>query len=330
MSRISVAMCTYNGEKFLHEQLASLANQTRLPDELVICDDGSTDSTAEIVEEFARTVSFPMRFIRNPENLGSTKNFEKAIGLCTGDLIALCDQDDIWMPEKLARQADVMENDPELGGVFSDGEVVDDRSEPLSKRVWQSAGFSCDEQRSFRRGQSTAILTRKNVVTGTTLTIRASLLPLLLPVPAPWVHDAWIAWMLVLDSKLDFIETPLVRYRLHASQQIGLVTISEQPLLKRLQSSRYEGPARRAEHLKELLMLERHLAGRDDFRAREMSASLRRKIKFLEDRKIAEGKLFSSAVCVLRNRRNYRRFENGWKSMARDLASIFIWPRVAP
>ena len=112
MNRISVAMCTYNGEKYLHQQLASIAQQTRLPEEMVVCDDCSSDSTPEIIEEFARTVPFPVRFFRNPQNLGSTKNFEKAIGLCTGDMIALCDQDDIWMPEKLARQAEMMERDP--------------------------------------------------------------------------------------------------------------------------------------------------------------------------------------------------------------------------
>lgn len=111
--RISVAVCTYNGSRFLPEQLTSIAAQTRLPDEMVVCDDGATDATAEIIEKFARTAPFLVRFIRNSQNLGSTKNFENAIGLCTGDLIALSDQDDIWMREKLGRQAEMMERDPE-------------------------------------------------------------------------------------------------------------------------------------------------------------------------------------------------------------------------
>lgn len=101
---ISVAMCTYNGSAFLQEQLDSIAAQTRLPDELVICDDGSSDSTVDIVERFAHGVSFRVQLFRNPQNLGSTRNFEQAMRLCTGDLIALSDQDDVWMPEKLARQ----------------------------------------------------------------------------------------------------------------------------------------------------------------------------------------------------------------------------------
>src|SRR5882724_11959920 len=94
--RISVAMCTYNGAGFLSEQLESIAAQTRLPDELVICDDRSTDESVEIVRNFARHTPFSVRLEMNEENLGSTKNFEKSIGLCQGEIIALADQDDVW------------------------------------------------------------------------------------------------------------------------------------------------------------------------------------------------------------------------------------------
>ncbi len=86
----------------LEPQLASLLAQTRLPDELVACDDGSTDGTVSILEAFARRAPFPVRIERNDVRLRSTRNFEKAIGLCTGDLIATSDQDDVWLPEKLA------------------------------------------------------------------------------------------------------------------------------------------------------------------------------------------------------------------------------------
>ena len=93
--KTSIALCTYNGEKFLREQLDSIALQTLLPDELVACDDRSCDSTMEILQEFRERVSFPVHIHQNEENLGSTKNFEKAIKLCSGDIIALCDQADV-------------------------------------------------------------------------------------------------------------------------------------------------------------------------------------------------------------------------------------------
>ena len=85
--KISIALCTYNGAKFLQEQLDSIAFQTRIPDEMIICDDQSKDSTLEILKNFVSKASFPVRLFLNEKNLGSTKNFGKAIGLCTGDII---------------------------------------------------------------------------------------------------------------------------------------------------------------------------------------------------------------------------------------------------
>src|ERR687894_3003245 len=102
-ARFSVAMCTYNGARFVAEQLASVAAQTRPPDELVVCDDGSTDETCRLVEEFAARAPFPVRLFVNERNLGSTRNFGRAVALCEGDLVALSDQDDVWHPEKLER-----------------------------------------------------------------------------------------------------------------------------------------------------------------------------------------------------------------------------------
>ncbi|HEY1889180.1 MAG TPA: glycosyltransferase family 2 protein [Steroidobacteraceae bacterium] len=100
--KISVAMATYNGEHFIREQLESLGAQTRLPDELVVSDDGSTDRTLEILGDFARGAPFPVRIHPNESNVGYTRNFLRAARACTGDWVAFCDQDDIWLPKKLA------------------------------------------------------------------------------------------------------------------------------------------------------------------------------------------------------------------------------------
>ncbi len=102
-NRISIALCTYNGERFLNQQLASMAQQTRLPDELVVCDDRSTDRTLTMVREFAASAPYPVRIFQNEQNLGFAANFERAIRLCQGNLIALSDQDDIWYPIRLQR-----------------------------------------------------------------------------------------------------------------------------------------------------------------------------------------------------------------------------------
>lgn len=100
---ISVALATYNGGKFLGEQLQSIAAQTQAPHELIACDDGSTDDTLSILEAFAATAPFPVLVRRNARRLGYADNFLGAMSLCKGDYIACCDQDDLWLPQKIAR-----------------------------------------------------------------------------------------------------------------------------------------------------------------------------------------------------------------------------------
>lgn len=111
---ISIAMATYNGAKYIREQLDDLAAQSQLPAELVICDDQSSDDTLALVANFAETAPFPVQIHRNPERLGYRANFMKAAGLCGSKLIAFCDQDDRWRPRKLEL----------LVKCFSDGDVL--------------------------------------------------------------------------------------------------------------------------------------------------------------------------------------------------------------
>src|SRR5262249_10160572 len=101
--KISIALCTYNGAKYLSSQLESYLAQTCLPDEVVVCDDCSQDETVTILNDFAIRAPFPVRILVNDQNLGSTKNFEKSISLCSGEIIFLSDQDDVWMPNKIER-----------------------------------------------------------------------------------------------------------------------------------------------------------------------------------------------------------------------------------
>lgn len=326
-SRISVAMCTYNGSAFLPEQLASMAAQTRLPDELVVCDDGSVDATPQIVAEFARYAPFPVRWIRNEVNLGSSKNFEKAIGLCTGDLIALSDQDDIWMPEKLARQAERFERDPALGGVFSDAELVDDKSQPVGIRLWVGFRFPPRQQKKFREGGAVDVLLKWNVVTGATLMIRASLRPIYSPIPDCWHHDGWIAWMAVLYSKLDFLEEPLIRYRIHASQQVGVETLARSgrpPLLQRLQDRNRKSPEKHLAAAREVDALTERVVAKADPRSRAAVEGLRKKSKFMKDRAGVSGSPRLRTLRVLKNARNYHRYESGWKCLVGDIVMGLI------
>ena len=121
--RVSVALCTYNGAKYLPDQLKSMELQTRKPDELVVCDDRSTDETLDILRAFKKTCLFRVRLYENESNLGSTKNFEKTIRLCHGDIIFLADQDDVWQSGKIERILAAFEEHPDAGYVFSNASM---------------------------------------------------------------------------------------------------------------------------------------------------------------------------------------------------------------
>ena len=151
------------------EQLESIAAQTVMPDEVVVCDDRSTDKTAEIVESFGRRAPFPVRLYLNEDNLGSTKNFEKAITLCDSEIILLSDQDDVWHARKLERIQETFADQPRTGAVFTDADIVDAVLRSTGRSLWKAVGFTQREQRNLRRGRGFDVLPP---TTNPTMTLR--------------------------------------------------------------------------------------------------------------------------------------------------------------
>src|SRR4051812_33917826 len=193
---ISVALCTFNGAEYLPAQLASIAAQSRLPDELVVHDDASSDGTPALVEAFVAQAPFPVRLHRHAERLGSIRNFDSAIAACAGDLIALSDQDDVWRPDKLRAIARRFDADAGVGLVFSDADLVDAALRPIGRRLWESIGFDRQRQHLWRQRGALTALVPGRIVTGATMAFRATFRPLVLPTPdgiAPMIHDGWIA-----------------------------------------------------------------------------------------------------------------------------------------
>ena len=224
MTTISIALCTYNGARFLQEQLDSFRAQTRQPDELVVFDDSSQDATAEIIEKFSRDAPFPVTLHVNPETLGSTRNFESAISACTGDIIFLSDQDDVWLPHKIERIAAEFAKDAGAALVFSDAEIVDENLAPLRPHLLSRAIAGADS-RGVKERSSFEELLLQNVVTGATTAFAAKCRNAILPFPAGipnLLHDAWIALAIANDAELVFIDEPLMKYRQHGRQQLGV------------------------------------------------------------------------------------------------------------
>lgn len=216
-------MCTYNGADFLPSQLQSIMAQSRPPDELVICDDGSSDNTRILLEQFAAESSFPVSLHFNESNLGSVKNFEKAIGLCRGDVIALSDQDDVWRSDKLQLVEEPFTRSPKVGLVFSDAEVVDEQLNSLNRRMWDEVNFDGHKRKLVRAGRAFEVLLPGWTVTGATMAFRSQFAKLALPIPEniAMIHDGWIALTVASVADVVIIEQPLIKYRQHARQQIG-------------------------------------------------------------------------------------------------------------
>lgn len=222
--KISVAMCTYNGERYLEEQVASILGQTRPPDEIVVHDDRSTDGTVAVLERLARNSAVPLRIAVNAVNLGSTRNFEGAINACSGDLIALADQDDVWVPEKLERMAPRFERDPALGALFSDSAVVDEQLRPLGFSMFEYCRFDARKRGLLDSGDLFDLVIHEPFVTGAALIFRADLRPMISPIPPGtdyMIHDRWIGIVAAAVSKLAYIDDKLILYRQHGRQQIG-------------------------------------------------------------------------------------------------------------
>lgn len=220
--RISVALCTYNGAAYLQQQLNSIAAQTRQPDELIICDDVSSDATLSIAKNFANKVPFSVHVHQNKQNIGSTANFSQAIEYCTSDLIALADQDDVWHRHKLERLSQIFIEDERIALAFSDASITSADLSPQSMTLWQSLHLDKTMQVQLSSNNAFQYLLNKNYVTGALSMFRSSYKTDIIPIPPHWIHDRWIALIIAAQARLALIPEPLILYRQHQHNQVGV------------------------------------------------------------------------------------------------------------
>ncbi len=314
---LSVALCTYNGERFLAEQLASIAGQSRRPDELILCDDGSADATVALATQFAQSAPFPVHVEVNSANLGSTRNFDRAIRLCRGEIIALADQDDVWLPNKLATLERTLREKPAAGLAFSDADMVDPTLRPLGRRLWEAIEFSRREQRRFRAGQAFPLLLRRDRVTGATLAFRSRYKDLILPIPPEWIHDAWIALLIAAVAPLVQISEPLILYRQHPAQQVGERASG---LVAQYRIARAMGEAGLRKVTARFAQALERLHGHPALSSDTIQA-LESKVQHAQARAAMRERNTWRLPLILREawRGNYSRYSRGWKAIAQDL-----------
>jgi glycosyltransferase involved in cell wall biosynthesis len=211
--RISVAMATYNGAKHIREQLDSIARQTLLPFELVITDDGSTDATLQIAEEFARNAPFTVRIFRNEKRLGYADNFLKAASICEGELIAFCDQDDVWLEHKLDTCCRFF-SDPDVALAAHSAVTISECGVrgyefPRFPRT-RVAGFGSVDPFVYPYGF--AIVVRRNLVDIKPGASRPEKL---------FAHDQWFWFLAAATGKTAIIAEVLALYRQHGNNLFG-------------------------------------------------------------------------------------------------------------
>ena len=210
---VSIALATYNGERFLREQLDSIYSQSYPPSEVVVTDDRSTDATIAILEEYKRKKG--LQYFINETRLGFLKNFEKAISLCSGDYIALSDQDDVWHPDKIRISLEEIRDFPL---VCSDVSIIDEKGALVAQSYRRRLHIPIPEQ-----DNQFCSLAFINFVTGSTCLFPRAMRTRFLPIPEEAMsHDWWMGIQATQFGGVKYIKRALVRHRRHGVNAIGV------------------------------------------------------------------------------------------------------------
>lgn len=221
---VSIVLCTYNGVRFLPALWDSLLAQTRLPDQIVVRDDASSDGAWELLaslRDAATARGVDVLLARNPRNLGYAKNFEGALAGASGDVLFLCDQDDVWHPGKLAAMLARFEQRPQLTLLHTDARLIDAAGNDMRCTLFRALEVTRKEIACIHHGRAFEVFLRRNLATGAMLALRRSLLADALPFSDEWVHDEWLAILAAAIGEVDCLESPLMDYRQHGGNQIG-------------------------------------------------------------------------------------------------------------
>lgn len=200
---ISICIATYNGERYIREQVESILHQLDCEAEIVIVDDASTDGTIRILENFSDS---RICIIRHNQNLGVLRTFERALGEATGEVLFLCDQDDVWQPEKVEKVIRIFDADPSVTLVLTNGEMVDSSGHSLGKALHDTGRIPL--------GLIANLI--KNRYQGSVMAFRREVLEAALPFPRDIpMHDAWIGLVNSIVGRAQYNPAELIKYRQH-------------------------------------------------------------------------------------------------------------------
>jgi len=214
---VSIVLATYNGEKYLREQLDSIFAQTFPLLEVIAVDDCSSDSTVAILKEYAAAHPI-LQIYQNEVNLKHNRTFERGIMLAKGDCIAMCDQDDIWLPEKISTLIEQWK--PESLLIHCDSEFIDAEGKSLHRKI--------SDIKNLQTYSSPVPFIIGNTVAGHAAIFRKELIKTILPFPSIVIHDWWMAFIAATQGPVQYVDQPLIRYRQHAGNVIGAIKVKGQ------------------------------------------------------------------------------------------------------
>lgn len=223
---LSVALCTFNGEKFIQQQIDSILNQTFLVNEIIICDDASDDGTLNILNRYKKKYPDVIKLFKNNISLGTVKNFEKAISLTKGDLIFLADQDDIWRNNKVEIMSNFFKDNLKCKLLFTNGLLIDKNGDSMNSTLWDKWNFDNHIRHIWKNNENAFkdLIINHNKITGATICFHKSLKKNCIPIEIPngYWHDAWFGLHASAQNGLMFNEQLLINYRIHDNQQVGV------------------------------------------------------------------------------------------------------------
>lgn len=224
--QFSVALCTYNGEKYIIDQLLSIISQSKGVKEIVISDDGSKDSTISLIQEFKANQDLngiEIKLFQNPFPLGISENFEKCLSLTSHEWVFLSDQDDVWLEDKVALFQNHVQINPDTKFVCSNAEITDSQNNKLGYTLVEALNISRNELHQLNSGQAFEVLLRRNLATGATCLVHKSIYENALPFSDYWLHDEWMAINAAFDGSFNFLVTPTINYRQHGNNAVGML-----------------------------------------------------------------------------------------------------------
>lgn len=223
--KVDILLATYNGEKYIKEQIESILNQTYKNIQIIISDDCSKDGTRQILKEYEKNDKIKVFY--QEENLGYVKNFEFLLKQVESNLYMLSDQDDVWKKEKVEKSVEKIENE-KLDLVFGDLEVVDENLNTLYKS-YNRYMHLIHKIKKYQKDYRLQYL--YNCMTGCTIISRKNWIDKVLPFPTNSkyvIHDYWIGLIIALNGKVGYLDTPYILYRQHGTNQVGTKKASKQ------------------------------------------------------------------------------------------------------